>query len=548
MQKDGSNRDAQSLLQRALSRAVPSDGDVLTFEAATGYWKPAAPSSGSGSVTTVSVVSTNGFAGTVANATTTPAITLTTTISGLLKGNGTAMSAAVSGTDYVAPGTTISTTAPLSGGGNLSTNRTITTSMSTNKLIGRSTAGTGVMEEITIGTGLSLSAGTLSTTGGGTGDVVGPSSSVDNAIVRFDGTTGKLIQDYSSNAPTITDSGAPTFLGRLTLGDSSGTVDPYILYKDTTDKYGEFIFKADGTSNWSVGATPNSYNAGGFTGNNFYVYQYKNGAGTNVNKYQLVVKDDGKIQFNSAYTFPTADGSADTFLKTNGSGALSFATPSVAGSALTGTSLAAGIVTSSLTAVGTIATGTWSATTIAVDKGGTGQTSYTNGQLLIGNTTGNTLTKATLTAGTGITVTNGGGSITIAGLGYVIVGGADQFNPADGGVYYVGAYPARAADTTAAVKRVYIPVAGTLDIAYVEFWNSGTLGTTETSTIAVRLNNTTDTTISSSVKNDAATTVFSNTSLGITVAAGDYVELKWTCPTWSTNPTNVRIAFTLYIR
>ena len=55
---------------------------------------------GSGTVTTVSVASANGFAGTVANATTTPAITLTTTITGLLKGNGTAISAAVSGTDY----------------------------------------------------------------------------------------------------------------------------------------------------------------------------------------------------------------------------------------------------------------------------------------------------------------------------------------------------------------------------------------------------------------------------------------------------------------
>ena len=51
---------------------------------------------------------------------------------------------------------------------------------------------------------------------------------------------------------------------------------------------------------------------------------------------------------------------------------------------------------------------------LGVAYGGTGQTSYTNGQLLIGNTTGNTLTKATLTAGTGITVTNGNGSITIA--------------------------------------------------------------------------------------------------------------------------------------
>ena len=41
---------------------------------------------------------------------------------------------------------------------------------------------------------------------------------------------------------------------------------------------------------------------------------------------------------------------------------------------LTGTTLASGVVTSSLTAVGTIATGNWSATTIALNKGGTGQT------------------------------------------------------------------------------------------------------------------------------------------------------------------------------
>jgi len=54
---------------------------------------------------------------------------------------------------------------------------------------------------------------------------------------------------------------------------------------------------------------------------------------------------------------------------------------------------------------------------ITVANGGTGQSSYTNGQLLIGNTTGNTLTKATLTAGTGITITNGSGSITIAATG-----------------------------------------------------------------------------------------------------------------------------------
>jgi hypothetical protein len=54
---------------------------------------------------------------------------------------------------------------------------------------------------------------------------------------------------------------------------------------------------------------------------------------------------------------------------------------------------------------------------IAVTSGGTGQTSYTDGQLLIGNSTGNTLTKATLTAGTNVTITNGNGTITIAATG-----------------------------------------------------------------------------------------------------------------------------------
>lgn len=64
-----------------------------------------------GTVTSVSVVSANGFAGTVATATTTPAITLTTTITGLLKGNGTAISAAVANTDYVPLSTVLTKTA-----------------------------------------------------------------------------------------------------------------------------------------------------------------------------------------------------------------------------------------------------------------------------------------------------------------------------------------------------------------------------------------------------------------------------------------------------
>jgi len=51
--------------------------------------------------------------------------------------------------------------------------------------------------------------------------------------------------------------------------------------------------------------------------------------------------------------------------------------------------------------------------TVPVSSGGTGQTTYSNGQILIGNSSGG-LTKATITAGTGIAVTSGDGAITIA--------------------------------------------------------------------------------------------------------------------------------------
>lgn len=68
---------------------------------------------GSGTVTDVSVVSANGFAGTVATSTTTPAITLSTTITGILSGNGTAISAAsTTGTGAVVLATTPTLTTP----------------------------------------------------------------------------------------------------------------------------------------------------------------------------------------------------------------------------------------------------------------------------------------------------------------------------------------------------------------------------------------------------------------------------------------------------
>lgn len=111
-------------------------------------------------LTGLSVVST-----TVISATDTVLVAL-----GSLQAQITALTTVVTG--KVDSTRTISTTAPLSGGGDLSANRTFTTSMATNKLIGRGTAGTGVMEEITLGTNLSFTGTTLNASGGAGGFTV----------------------------------------------------------------------------------------------------------------------------------------------------------------------------------------------------------------------------------------------------------------------------------------------------------------------------------------------------------------------------------------
>ena len=134
---------------------------------------------GSGTVTAVSVVSANGFAGTSSGGAT-PALTLSTTITGLLKGNGTAISAATSGTDY----------APATSG--------------TSILYGN---GSGGFSNVTVGSGLSFSAGTLSASSG-------TAPATKTADFTVSATETWLINNKSGSTCTVTLPAASSYTGR----------------------------------------------------------------------------------------------------------------------------------------------------------------------------------------------------------------------------------------------------------------------------------------------------------------------------------------------
>lgn len=118
----------------------------------------------------------------------------------------------------------------------------------------------------------------------------------------------------------------------------------------------------------------------------------------------------------------TGTPSTGQVLTATSSSAANWQTPAGGGGAGTVTSVAMTVPSflsisgSPITTSGTLAV-SLSGTALPVANGGTGQTSYTNGQLLIGNTATGGLSKATLTAGSNITITNGNGTIEIAASG-----------------------------------------------------------------------------------------------------------------------------------
>lgn len=193
----------------------PSAGDITI--AATG--------AGSGTVTSVSVVSANGLAGTVANPTTTPAITLSTTITGVLKGNGTAISAAVAGTDYVIPSGSITGTA-----GNITatSNSTLTTlsalSLPGAQVTGNIAGNAGNITATSNSTLTTLSA--LSLPGAQvTGNIAGNAGNVTGIVAVVNGgtslaalTLNNVILGNGTSAPTFV---APSLAGNVLMSDGT---------------------------------------------------------------------------------------------------------------------------------------------------------------------------------------------------------------------------------------------------------------------------------------------------------------------------------------
>lgn len=116
--------------------------------------------------------------------------------------------------------------------------------------------------------------------------------------------------------------------------------------------------------------------------------------------------------------------------------------------------------------------------------------------------------------------------------------------PADATTYYSAWGFSSSAIVT--FGSIYIPRSGTITAIRVNVGISGTLGTSETSTMSLRLNNTTDTTVSSSINASSAASSYSATP-SVAVVAGDFIILKWVTPTWATNPTSVSVNAVVFI-
>jgi hypothetical protein len=144
----------------------------------------------------------------------------------------------------------------------------------------------------------------------------------------------------------------------------------------------------------------------------------------------------------------------------------------------------------------------------------------------------------------GISVTRKAASIY--SLPFCGIPGTGNFAPADAGTYYIGSLFGVTPQTTGALSRVYVPPggAGTIVGVTMLITNNSATATNETSSMWLRLNDTTDYVLTTTLDLSGGAPQIRNVSatVAIPVVAGDYFEIKWTTPTWVTNPAAVRIS------
>jgi hypothetical protein len=174
-----------------------------------------------GGVTSISVASANGFAGTSSGGNT-PTLTLSTSITGVLKGNGTAISAATAGTDFVLPGGALGT--PSSG---TLTNCTGYTTANLSGSINLATQVTGTLPVANGGTGRTTNTAYAVICGGTT------TGGAEQSIASV-GTAGQVLTSNGAGAlPTFQAAGGGFASGTVMLFGQ--TAAPTGWTKDTTN-------------------------------------------------------------------------------------------------------------------------------------------------------------------------------------------------------------------------------------------------------------------------------------------------------------------------
>lgn len=124
----------------------------------------------------------------------------------------------------------------------------------------------------------------------------------------------------------------------------------------------------------------------------------------------------------------------------------------------------------------------------------------------------------------------------------------DVGNPTDATTYYFE--PSSSAfsitDSTSAVVKIFIPVDTTLRSIYGLFQVTDTLGSNEACTVFIRVNDTTNFNITTTLTLDSADVLFNGTALNIILSAGDFISLGFTSPTWATEPLFVRLSASIF--